>query len=62
MGKHLIKNLLNFTPNKRYSADVVLKHPWITRNSLDDIPLTYLEIWKKRDIRKSALQVITIYY
>lgn len=57
MGKHLITNLLNYTPNKRYSADVVLKHPWITRNSFDEIPLTYVEVWKRRDIRNIALQV-----
>jgi len=58
MGKHLINNLLDFMPNKRYSADVVLKHPWITRNSLDEIPLTYIEVWKRNDVRKTALKVL----
>ena len=57
MGVHLIKNLLNFSPNQRYNSFEVLKHPWITRNPQDDVPLIYVEIWKRRDIHKKALKV-----
>ena len=43
MAKHLIKKLLEYDPIKRYKASDALKHPWITRNSEDKIPLSFNE-------------------
>ena len=43
MGKHLIKKLLNKNQAHRYMARQALKHPWITLNKYDKIPLTVHE-------------------
>ena len=43
MAMHLIKKLLEYEPIKRYKASDALKHPWITRNSEDKIPLSFNE-------------------
>ena len=40
MAKHLISKMLNKIPNYRYSAQLALKHPWITENKYSKIPLT----------------------
>ena len=38
-GVLLYKKLLTFNFLERYTAFQALKHPWITRNSTDDVPL-----------------------
>lgn len=30
-------------PSDRYTADIALKHPWISRNELDLIPFSFAE-------------------
>ena len=60
MGKHLIKNLLNFDPSKRYLANEVLRHPWITRNPLDEVPCTYQEKWKVWELKRKLKQLLGI--
>ena len=43
MSNNFIGKLLEPNPRRRYSANVALKHPWITRKLLDSIPLTMYE-------------------
>lgn len=57
MAKLLLSRLLEPNPMRRYSADQVLKHPWITRRILDNIPKTYQEVWRGREIRKKFIDV-----
>ena len=47
-------------PSWRYSANLAIKHPWITRNPNDDIPLTFNEILNKNNSKKSAQTLIMI--
>lgn len=57
MASHLLGKLLEINSSKRYTADNILKHPWITRNKLDSIPKTYLETMKERTIKNKMLNV-----
>lgn len=43
LSRSLIKNLCDPKPNRRYNAQRALKHPWITRNENDSIPLNLYE-------------------
>ena len=43
LAKNLMRNLWNPKPNRRYNAQRSLKHPWITRNENDQIPLNIYE-------------------
>ena len=52
MAKHLILKLLEPNPCWRYTASQALKHPWITRNKNDEVPLTFNEILNKTNIQK----------
>ena len=47
MAKHLNQKLCEVNPSWRYSANLAIKHPWITRNPNDEIPLTFNEILNK---------------
>ena len=51
LAKHLLNNLLDFRPNHRYNAYRALKHPWITRDQNDSIPLNvYQELQLKESL------------
>ena len=51
LAKHLLNNLLDFRPNHRYNAYRALKHPWITRDQNDAIPLNvYQELQLKASL------------
>jgi serine/threonine protein kinase len=52
MAKHLIFKLLEPNPSWRYTAAQALKHPWITRNKNDEVPLTFNEILNKSNMKK----------
>ena len=54
----LLSKLIEPNPAKRYSADKVLKHPWITRLFLENIPKTYLDTMKERTLKKKTTIVI----
>ena len=54
MAKHLILKLLEPNPSWRYTAAQALKHPWITRNINDEVPLTFNEILHKTNIKKTG--------
>ena len=60
MAKHLMHKLCEPEPSWRYSVNVAIKHPWITRNPNDDIPLTFNEILNKNNNKKNALSLIMI--
>lgn len=60
MGNHLLSKLLEINTCKRYTADQVLKHPWITRCNFDPIPKTYLETMRSRTLKKKLMHVIEI--
>jgi len=53
----LLRKILEINVSKRYTADKVLKHPWITRNPTDDIPKTYLEKMKLRTLKNKLIDV-----
>ncbi len=57
MANKLLTRLLEVSPSKRYSADSALNHPWITRRIYDNIPITHLEMWKFRAIKKKLIEV-----
>ena len=52
MEKHLIFKLLEPNPSWRYNASQAIKHPWITRNKNDEVPLTFNEILHKNNMKK----------
>jgi serine/threonine protein kinase len=40
LAKDFFNKLCSYPPSERYDAKSALKHPWITGNSKDEIPLT----------------------
>ena len=60
MAKHLMHKLCEPNPSWRYSASIAIKHPWITRNPNDDIPLTFNEILIRNNNKKNAHALIMI--
>ena len=52
MAKHLILKLLEPNPSWRYNAAQAIKHPWITRNKKDEVPLTFNELLHKANMKK----------
>ena len=60
MAKNLMNKLCEPNPSWRYSADLAIKHPWITRNTKDEIPLTFNEILKKNNNKKNAINLMMI--
>jgi hypothetical protein len=53
MGENLLKKMLEIEPIIRISAKNALKHPWITRNILDPIPLNlYQQVNKDKILKK----------
>ena len=60
MAKHLITKLCEPNPTNRYSASHAVKHPWITRNVNDEIPMTFSDILKKNNNKKNANYFIMI--
>ena len=52
MGENLLKKMLEIEPIIRISAKNALKHPWITRNILDPIPLNLFQQLNKNKILK----------
>ena len=60
MAKHLMHKLCEPNPSSRYSASLALKHPWITRNPNDDIPLTFNEILNRNNNKKNGHALIMI--
>ena len=58
MAKHLLKKLLEPNPTCRYTAINALKHPWITRNCDDEIPLTFSDILINRNNIQNAKDLI----
>lgn len=61
MANHLLLKLLETNTSKRYTADNVLKHPWVTRKHFDDIPKTYLETMRVRTLKNKMLNVIQLF-
>jgi len=60
MAKHLNKKLCEVNPSWRYSANLAMKHPWITRNPNDEIPLTFNEILNRNNSKKNLNQIAMI--
>ena len=60
MAKHLIFKLLEPNPSWRYNASQAIKHPWITRNKYDEIPLTFNEILHKSNMKKLGRNLLGI--
>ena len=60
MAKNLNYKLCEPNPSWRYSANLAIKHPWITRNPKDEIPLTFNEILNKNNSKKNASAIIMI--
>lgn len=58
MAHLLLLKLLEPNPSKRYTANKVLKHPWITRSLMDEIPKTYLETMRIRTLKNKMINVI----
>ena len=60
MAKNLNYKLCEPNPSWRYSANLAIKHPWITRNPKDEIPLTFNEILNRNNSKKNATSFILI--
>ena len=61
MAKHLNHKLCEANPSWRYSANLAMKHPWITRNPNEEIPLTFNEILNKNNNIKNGRYLIMIF-
>lgn len=57
LARNLFLNLCQFDSIMRYATFEALKHPWITRNSLDQIPLTILQKYNRKKLVKSFKEV-----
>ena len=60
MAKNLIYKLCEVNPSWRYSAELAIKHPWITRNIKDEIPLTFNEVLIRNNNKKNAMTLLMI--
>ena len=60
MAKHLNQKLCEVNPSWRYSAHLANKHPWITRNPNDEIPLTFNEILNRNNSKKYGSYLLMI--
>ena len=60
MAKHLIMKLLEPNASWRYNAAQAIKHPWITRNKNDEVPLTFNEILTKSNNKKIAKDLFNV--
>ena len=60
MAKNLNYKLCEPNPSWRYSANLAIKHPWITRNPNDEIPLTFNEILNKNNSKKNVNYLLMI--
>jgi hypothetical protein len=60
MAKHLNQKLCEVNPSWRYSANLANKHPWITRNPNDEIPLTFNEILNRTNCKKNGSYLLMI--
>lgn len=60
MAENLLKRLLEPNPSSRYSPADSLKHPWITRNYNDKIPLTLNDFFNERNNKKIMQELIMI--
>ena len=57
MAEHLFLKLVEVYHLQRYTAEEALKHPFITRNHLDLVPLTYLDNINLKDSHKKMKSV-----
>ena len=60
MAKHLNQKLCEVNPSWRYSAHLANKHPWITRNPNDEVPLTFNEILNRNNCKKNGYYLLLI--
>ena len=60
MAKNLNSKLCEPNPSRRYSAFLAAKHPWITRNIYDEIPMTFNDIIVRNNNKKNAANIIMI--
>ena len=60
MAKHLILKLLDPNPSWRYTGLQAIKHPWITRNKNDKIPLTFNELLSQLNNKKIFKELFNI--
>ena len=60
MAKHLILKLLEPNSSWRYTGAQALKHPWITRNKDDEVPLTMNELLTKSNNKKIAKDLFNV--
>lgn len=43
LAQNFFLKMTSTQPSDRYTADLALKHPWISRNELDLIPFSFAE-------------------
>ena len=60
MAKNLNYKLCEPNPSCRYSTSLAMKHPWITRNPNDEIPLTFNDILNRNNSKKTAYSLMMI--
>ena len=60
MAKNLNQKLCEVNPSWRYSANLAIKHPWITRNPYDEIPLTFSEILSRNNSKKNFSNLVMV--
>ena len=60
MAKHLILKLLEPNPSWRYTGAQAIKHPWITRNKNDEVPITFNELLAKSHNKKIARDLFNL--
>ena len=58
MSRHFIGRLLIQNVSSRYTSEIALKHPWITRDFLGAMPKTYLEDLKSNKETEKARRML----
>ena len=60
MAKHLLLKLLEPNSSWRYTGAQAIKHPWITRNKNDEVPLTFNELLIKSNNKKIVKDLFNV--
>ena len=49
--------MIEFNPIRRYSANNILLHPWVSRKNFDLVPLIYIDYRRNRILKKKFISV-----
>ena len=62
LARNLFLKLCKMDKHRRYDIQIALLHPWITRCTKTQIPLTLIDNYIKKEILMDLKTVITLLY